>query len=206
MLEVPVYDSNGKQIDTFSVDEQALGGEVNAPLLKQAVVAYHSNRRQGSAANRSRGMIEGSSRKLFRQKGTGNARRGALRTHKVRGGGVAFAKRPHPFRQKMPKGMRKAALNSALLAKILGDNLKIVDGLEMDEPRTGKVAELLGNLEVNRSCVLAIAEQDRNLYLSCRNIPDLTVRVAAELNAFDVATRQKMLVTSEAMKALVQEA
>ncbi|MFP4139284.1 MAG: 50S ribosomal protein L4 [Planctomycetota bacterium] len=203
MLEVPVYNTSGEQVDTMQVDEAVFGGEVNASVLKQAVVAYHLNKRQGSAANRSRGMVAGSGKKLFRQKGTGNARRGALRTHKVRGGGVAFAKRPYAARKKLPKGMRKAALNSAILAKLQGEDFKIVDGLSMDAPKTKEMAAVLQNLEINRRCLLALADRDSNVYLSSRNIPDLTVRITEELNAFDVVMRPKMLVTVEAMKALI---
>jgi len=203
MLEVPVYNVSGQQIDTWQVDEQAFGGKVNVALLKQAVVTYHANRRQGTAATKSRGMVEGSTRKLYAQKHTGNARRGNIRTNIMRGGGVAFAKRARDFRKAFPKNMRKAALKSAILAKLLGHDLMVLDGLSVQAPRTKEMAGVLRNLKIDRSCLLALAGPDRNVYLSSRNIPGLTVRPAAELNAFDVATRQKMLVTAEAMKALM---
>ena len=99
--------------------------------------------------------------------------------------------------------MRRAALDSAILAKMLGADLLVVDGLAAEAPRTKMMAGLLKNLQIRRSCLLALAGPDRNVYLSARNLPDLTVRSAAELNAFDVATRQKMLVTREAMQALM---
>ena len=203
MLEVPVYNTSGEKVESLQVDEAAFGGQVNVALLKQAIVAYHANRRQGSATTRSRGLVVGSTRKLFRQKGTGNARRGARRTNVLRGGGVAFAKVPHDYGKRLPRKMRRAALDSAILAKILGEDLMVVDGLKIDAPRTREMAVVLRNLAVDRSCLLALGERDRNVYLSARNIPDLTVRIAEELNAFDVATRQKMLVTREAMQALL---
>ncbi len=203
MLEVPVYNTDGKQIETLQVDEALFGGQVNAPLLKQAIVRYHANRRQGSAATKGRGQVAGSGKKMFRQKGTGNARRGPRRTPVLKGGGHTFAKVPHSFRKKMPQKMRRAALNSAILAKILGSQLKVVDGLKLDAPKTQTMAKLCEALEINRSCLVTVADRDRNVYLSSRNIPDLTVRTADELNAFDVAMRQKMLVTSEAMKVLM---
>jgi len=202
MLEVPVYNTEGEQTDSWKVSPETFGGEVNVKLLKQAIVAYHANRRQGTAATKGRGDVEGSTRKLFRQKGTGNARRGAIRTNILRGGGVAFAKRPRSFRKKLSKKMRKRALQSAVLAKILGGDLMILDGLRMDEPKTSRMAELLRKLRINRTCLLTLGQRDRNIYLSARNIPDLTVRIAEELNAYDVATRQKMIVTSEAMKVM----
>jgi large subunit ribosomal protein L4 len=203
MLEVQVYDTTGKKVDTIEVDEGLFGSEVNVSLLKQAIVAYHANKRQRTAQTKSRGMVAGSTRKLYRQKGTGNARRGPLRTNIMKGGGVTFAKLPGSYRKGLPRRMRKAALDSAILAKLLGEDLMVVDGLKMDAPRTGEMAHVMRNLKINRSCLLALAERDSNIYLSSRNIPDLTVRVAEELNAFDVATRRKMLVTTEAMKALM---
>jgi len=203
MLEVPVYNTSGEKVKTLKVDEAIFGGAVNVPLLKQAVVAYLANKRQGSAANKSRGMVSGSTRKLFRQKGTGNARRGSRRANILRGGGVAFAKKPHSFSKKLPKKMRRAALDSALLAKMIGEKLMVLDGLSVSEPKTKQMAEVLSALKVNRTCLLALADRDSNVYLSSRNIQDLTVRTADELNAYDVAIRQKMLVTTDAMKQLM---
>lgn len=209
MLDVPVYNTEGEQIDTLQVDERLFGGTVNVDLLKQAVVAYHANRRQGTVANRGRAMIAGTTAKAFRQKGTGRARRGNMKTNLLRGGGVTFHKTPRSFRKKLPRKMRRRALQSAILAKMLASDLMVVDGLAVDAPKTRVMADLLKNLKINRSCLLALAERDANVYLSSRNLADLTVRITGELNASDVAVRQKMLVTSEAMKALagqVQEA
>jgi large subunit ribosomal protein L4 len=203
MLEVAVYNPSGEKVDTLQVDEQDFGGQVNVDLVKQAVVTYHANRRQGSSATRSRGMVQGSTRKLFRQKGTGNARRGTVRTVVMRGGGVAFAKRQRCFRKRFPQKMRWAALNSALLAKMLGQDLLVLDGLALAAPKTSELARVLKNLQINRTCLLALHGRDANVYLSSRNIADLTVRVTEELNAFDVAIRQKMIVTREGFDALL---
>jgi len=202
MLEVPVYDIQGKQVDTLEVDENDFGGYVNEDLLKQAVVAYHANKRQGSASTLTRGMVSGTTAKAFKQKGTGRARRGDMRTPILRGGGRAFAKSPRDFRKKMPRKMRQRALQSAILAKMLGQDLMVLQGLSISEPKTKALAGILKNLKINRKCLLALADRDANVYLSSRNIADLMVRTAGELNAFDVATRQKMVVTSEAMAAL----
>ena len=203
MLEVAVYNTSGEKIDTIQVDEKCFGAIVNVDLLKQAVVTYHAHQHQGTAATKSRGMVKGSTRKLFRQKGTGYARRGAIRTNVMKGGGVAFAKTPHPVRKKFSKKMRRAALDSAILAKMLGQDLLVLDGLKYDKPRTKEMAAVMTNLKINRTCLLTLAERDANIYLSSRNLPDVTVRIAAELNAFDVVNRQKMVVTREAMMALM---
>jgi len=121
----------------------------------------------------------------------------------MKGGGMTFAKRTRDFRQGLPKKMRQAALKSAILAKLLGSDLMVLDGLNLDAPKTAQMAKLLQALQVNRSCLLTLAQRDANVYLSSRNLPDLTVRITEELNAYDVATRQKMIVTLDAMKALV---
>lgn len=202
MLEIPVYNTNGEKVESLQVDEQEFGGRVNPDLLKQAMVAYRANRRQGSAKNRSRGELAYSTKKLYRQKGTGNARHGPRGVNLMRGGGVAFAKRPRDFRQKLSKKMRRAALNTAVLAKILGEDLCIVDGLDFSEPKTKQMADVMKNLKIHRSCLLATDGQDRNLYLSCRNLPDVTVRPTEELNAYDVAARQKMVLTRQALQSL----
>ncbi len=205
MLEVSVYNTAGEAIETLQIDEERFGNTVNVDLLKQAIVAYHANKRQGSATTRGRSQVVGSTRKIFRQKGTGRARRGNIRTHVVRGGGVTFAKQPRDYGKGLPRKMRRRALDSAILAKLLGHDLLVVDGLEVTEPKTKLVAELLANLKINRSCLLTIPERNQALWKSARNIPDVTVRTAAELNAFDVATRQKMLVTREAMDMLLSQ-
>jgi len=205
MFEVPIYNTDGKQIDTFKVDDSVFGERVNVDLVKQAVVAYHANKRQGSAKTKGRGEVSGTTKKMFRQKGTGNARHGARTVNLMRGGGNTFAKQPRDFSKKLPQKMRRAALKNAILAKILGKDICVVDGLSMDEPRTSKLVALMKNLEINRSCLLALGGRDANVYLSSRNIQYLTVRITEELNAYDVATRQKMVVTSDAMKALCGE-
>ncbi len=202
MLEVPVYNMEGEQVETLEIDENLLGGSVNVNLLKQAMVNYQAAAHQGTAATRSRGMVAGSTRKLFRQKGTGYARRGAIRTGLLRGGGVTFAKTPRPPRKRLPKKMRRAALRSAVLAKALGGDLVLLDALSLEAPRTKVMAGVVEKLGINRTCTLATRERDRNVYLSARNLPDVTVRVVEELNAYEVATRQKLLLTKDALMRL----
>lgn len=203
MLEVPVYNTQGEQVDTLHVDERLFGGTVNTSLLKQAVVTYHANKRQGTVATKSRGLVQGSTKKLFRQKGTGYARRGNIRTNIMRGGGVTFGKETRDFRKKFPRKMRHAALSSALLAKMLSNDLMVLSGLQLDAPKTSALAEIMKNLKINRTCLLTLQDRDRNVYLSSRNIADITVRIASELNAFDILSRRKMVVTSDAMQSLM---
>ncbi len=198
MLNVPVYNVSGEQIGTEPIDEALLGGRVNAALLKQAAVMYHANRRQGTAKTKSRGEVAGSSRKIYRQKGTGRARMGTVRTPVRKGGGMAFAKRPRDFRQQMPKQMRRLARNQAVLAKIQSDDALIIDGLLIEAPKTAPFAKLLAAVKADRGCVFATRELDQRVYRSGRNIPRTEITDVAALQAEQILIRRKLVFTREA--------
>jgi large subunit ribosomal protein L4 len=199
MIDVAVYNREGKEIDSLRVDTTVLGGSVRYPLLKQAIVMYQANKRVGTAATKDRGMVAGSDVKLYRQKGTGNARVGNRRTNIRVGGGVAFAKVPRDFSQVMPKKQRRLATDSAVLAKLLSNNVVVVDGLEFEGPKTKDFAGVLSNLKIQRSCLVATNGLDANVYKSARNIPRIDVMPLAELNAGAICSHQKLLFTKEAM-------
>ncbi len=198
MLQIPVYDATGQQIGSEPIDAALLGGRVNPALLKQAIVMYHANRRQGNAATKSRGDVEGSTRKIYRQKGTGRARMGTVRSPVRKGGGRAFAKRPRDYRQAMPAKMRRLARNQAVLAKIQSDNALIVDGLKIEAPKTGPLAKLLAAVHGDRGCVLATRGWNELVYKSGRNIPRTEITDVAALNAEQVLSRRKLIFTREA--------
>ena len=204
MINLSVYNRDGKEVDTLKVDEVLLGGVVRYPLLKQAMVMYHANKRVGTAATKDRGMVAGSDRKLFRQKGTGNARVGNIRTGKRVGGGVTFAKIARDFSKSMPKKQRRLARNSAILAKLLSDNVVVVDELKFDKPSTKDFVSVLGNLKIERGCLVTVSDYDDNLYKSARNVPRVIVMPLAELNAGDICNQQKMLFTKEAFLSLLK--
>jgi large subunit ribosomal protein L4 len=198
MLNVPVYNMTGQKVGDVEIDEAMLGGSVNASLLKQAIVMYHANQRQGTVKTKGRSEVQGSSHKLYRQKGTGRARMGNARTCVRRGGGHAFAKTPRDFRQSMPKRMRRLARNHAVLAKIQGDGAAIIEGLSFETPKTKPLAQLLAAVSADRGCVLATNGLDMNVYKSGRNIPRTEIMDVAEMNAYHVLTRRKLLFTREA--------
>jgi large subunit ribosomal protein L4 len=198
MLNVPVYNTTGQKVGDEQIDEALLGGEVNAALLKQAAVMYHANLRQGTARNKSRADVEGSTRKLYRQKGTGNARAGNARTPVRRGGGRAFAKRPRDFRQAMPIKMRRLARNHAVLAKIRSADALIIDGLQVAAPKTAPFAKLLTAVAAAKGCVFATNGIDQNVYKSGRNIPRTEITDVAALNAFQILSRRKLIFTRDA--------
>lgn len=203
MIDLVVYNTDGQEVESLKVDEAVFGGSVRYQLLKQAIVMYHANKRVGTAANKSRGMVAGSSRKLFRQKGTGNARVGNIRTGKRVGGGVTFAKSLRDFGKRMPKKQRRLARDSAILAKLLSNNVVVVDGLNFEKPKTKDFIGILNNLKIERSCLVTISSEDVNLCKSANNIPRVAVIPVDELNAGDICNHRKMLFTKEAFLAVL---
>jgi len=205
MIDVKVYNREGKEVESLQVDEALFGSEVRYALLKQAIVMYHANKRVGTAATKSRGMVAGSTRKLYKQKGTGHARAGTVRTPVRVGGGVAFAKSVRDFGKDMPKKQRRLACDSAILAKLLSGRVMIVDELNFDAPKTKEFARVLGNLKIDRSCLVTVGQQDTMIYKSARNLPKVDVMVVSDLNAGDICNRQKMLFTKDAFNALLEK-
>ncbi|MHC4362964.1 MAG: 50S ribosomal protein L4 [Planctomycetota bacterium] len=203
MIDVTVYNKDGQEVESLPVDESILGGSVRYPLLKQAVVMYQANKRVGTAATKGRSMVAGSSKKLFRQKGTGRARVGNARTGKRVGGGTIFAKAARDFSKGMPRKQRKLAADSAVLAKLLSNNVVVVDGLDFEKPRTHDFAEILSNLKIDRSCLVTIGSYDENLCRSARNIPNVAVACVTDLNAGDICNHRKILFTKQAFLSLV---
>lgn len=207
MIELTVYNREGQEVDSLKVDESALGSSVRYPLLKQAIVMYQANKRVGTASTKSRGMVVGSGRKIFRQKGTGFARAGNQRTGKRVGGGVTFAKVARSFRKRMPKKQRRLARDSAILAKLLSNNVVLVDGLNFEKPQTRDFTSVLSNLKIlsKDSCLVTIGDYDDNLYKSAKNIPRVSVMPVTELNAGDICNHRKMLITKDAFLSLLGE-
>jgi len=205
MIDLTVYNKDGKEIESLRVDEDTLGGSVRYPLLKQAIVMYHANKRVGTASNKGRSMVAGSDRKLFRQKGTGNARIGNIRTGKRVGGGVTFAKSSRDFSKRMPKRQKKLARDSAILAKLLSNNIVVIDGLSLEKPRTRDFVSILNNLNIERSCLVATVSTDNNLYKSVQNVPRVAVMPVNELNAGEICSYRKMLFTKEAFLSVLNK-
>ena len=200
MIELSLYNSSGQQVDTLRVDESVLGGCVRYALLKQAIVMYHANKRVGTATTKSRGVVAGSTKKVYRQKGTGNARMGPRRAGGKRvGGGMTFAKKPRDFSQRMPKTQRKLARDSAVLAKLRSHSVVVVDGLPFEKPQTREFAGLLKNLKIDRSCLVAIRDYDENVHKSARNIQRVDVLPVADLNAAAIVNHKQILFTKDAI-------
>ena len=203
MIEVPVFNQTGEKVSTIKVDEAKLGGEVKKNLLKQALVMYHANQRQGSVKTLGRGEVAGSTRKIFRQKGTGNARQGSIRQPVRKGGGHAKQKWPKDWRQAMPKKARRAARNSALLAKFQSNDVRVIDAIKLDSIKTKPVAEMFKKLGIDRTVVIAVNGRDENFEKSARNIDRTTLTTVDQLNAWDILRNRTLVLTRDGLEKIL---
>jgi large subunit ribosomal protein L4 len=210
MIEVPIYNQDGKQVDTYQLDEQKLGGEVRHALIKQAMVMYHANQRQGTSKTKSRSEVSGSTKKLYRQKGTGNARMGTKRSPIRVKGGHAHNKVPKDWSQDMPKKMRRLATRSAMLAKLQDGGIKVIDDINLPEPRTRHVAGIWKNLGLDRTVVFAMTnhEQDReknqSLFRAGRNLARTRFTSVTQLNAWDILRTRTVLLTRAGLEQFTE--
>ena len=199
MIEVPVLDIDGKPQGTLSVDEAKLGGKVNPILLRDAVVMYEANKRVGTVATKSRSEREGSGKKPYRQKGTGLARAGSIRSPIWRGGGRIHALKPRDYSYQMPRQAKRLALRSAVLAKFRDGEVKVVDKLDLAEAKTKLMAAALKSLGISGSCLIVLPKADEKIWKSARNLPLVTVSILAQLNAYDVLRPKNLLFTKDAL-------
>ncbi len=206
MISVAVHNQAGKKVGTYELDPNVLASGVNKQLLHDVVVMYETNRRVGTVATRSRGLVQGSTKKLFRQKGTGRARMGTIRTPIRKGGGVAFARRTVDYGYRLPKKAVRLATRMALLSKFLDNQVTVLDDLAIGEPKTSVVAAMLKALSLGEtSCLLAIAKHDANVWRSGRNISTLRVSSAGDLNAYDLLHQKQLVITRSALDQLTKK-
>ena len=206
VASLPICDSNGKKVSKYEINLDQLAPRINRQLLHDVVVMYQANQRQGSAHSRSRGEVAGSSQKMYRQKGTGNARAGAIRSGIRRGGGHIFSKKARDYRYRLPRKAIKAATRMAIASKIHDDQIKVIDELAFDEPQTGKMVSILKSLELAGQTTLVVTEShDITVYKSARNISGVTVSPVSDLNALNVLTPRRLLITKAALDRLQQE-
>lgn len=203
MLKLPVYNTEGDTVGEITLSDQVFGAPVNDGLMHRAVVMYLANQRVGTAATKTRANVRGGGRKPWRQKGLGRARHGSIRSPIWRGGGVTFGPQPRDYRQAMPKKARRGALRSALSAKTAGEDIKILDDLIIDQPRTREIVRILGNLGVENGKPLIItADQNEHAVLAARNLPDTAVVRAGDLNTYTVLRHGNLIMTQGAVAVL----
>lgn len=200
MATLPVYDESGSEVGTYEIDTTQIADRVNKQLLHDAVVMYQANQRQGSHCAKTRGEVSGSTKKMYRQKGTGNARAGGKRTNVRRGGGVARTIKPRDYSYRLNRKAIQLATRMAIRSKIDDGEVVVVDQLSFEEPKTSRMAGVLKSLGLNGvTTLVATAGLDGVVYKSGRNISGVSVQPVRELNALSVLKPKRVLVTRDAL-------
>ena len=199
-MQVQIHNLKGKVTGQIEIRDDVFAVPFNEAVVHQALVRQLANRRLGTADTKRRGEVSGSGRKLFAQKHTGRARRGDVRSPLLRGGGVAFGPHPRSYRQDMPKKMRRLALKGVLSGKASSGELKIVDKLELDGPKTKAMLDMLIALRIGDSVIIATAEAEANLVKSARNLLGVKTMPAPLLNVADLLSFKDLVMTVDAVR------
>lgn len=203
MVTLPIYDRSGAEVGKIDVDPTAIAPRISKQLLHDAVVMYMSNLRQGTKKTKGRGEVSGTTKKMYRQKGTGNARAGSKRAPQRRGGGHAMQIRPRSFYYRLPRKAIQAATRMAIASKLTDGQVVVIDTLEMAAPKTKELALTLKALGLEGvTTLVATGDYSSAVYMSARNIPSVQVTRVADLNALSVLRPKRMLVTKEALEAM----
>jgi len=202
MVSIPVYNRTGQEIGTYEIDTAELAPRISKQLLHDVVVMYQASARQGTSQTKGRSDVAGTTKKMYRQKGTGNARAGSRRSPIRRGGARAFAKRPRDFGYRLPKKAVRLATRMALAARIADSEVKLIDELAFAEPKTKDMAAILKALKMDGGRLLvATAGYDVNVYKSIRNLAEVAVLPVGDLNALEVLRPRAVLMTRAALDA-----
>ena len=199
MATVSVYNTDGKEVEKIDLSDNIFGVEINETLVHKAVVTYLANNRQGTQSALTRSEVSGGGKKPWRQKGTGHARQGSIRAPQWKGGGVVFAPVPRDYSFKMNKKEKRAALKSALTDKAQSNNLIVVDELKFDEIKTKKFAEVMNNLKATRKALVVLADNDKNVVLSARNLAEANTTLTNTLNVYDIVNAKTLVLTKDAV-------
>lgn len=202
MAEAIIFASNGTQLGTVELNDKVFGASSGEAVVHQVVTAQQANLRQGTAATKERGEVVGSTRKRWRQKGTGRARIGSGKSPHWRGGGVAFGPHPRDYSKKASKSLRQHAVRSLLADKAQTGQLVVLNELKLDAPKTKELVSILRRLNISESCLIVTDAPDKNVYLSTRNIPGVTQTYVGSLGALEIIRHRKLLLTKSALEAL----
>jgi large subunit ribosomal protein L4 len=207
MIEAPHYSSAGAKRDAnFALPADYFDGTVNEPVLHQAVKVYLNNQRQGTHMTKSRSFVSGGNQKPWKQKGTGRARQGSIRSPQWRGGGVVFGPTPRDYRTDIPRKVRQLARKSALNARAREGALHVIERLAFRSPKTAQLAGLLGSLGLDgRKALVLTAGHNPNAYLSGRNLPSVEVMAYPEASAYDILWCEAVVVEEGALTGVMPE-
>jgi large subunit ribosomal protein L4 len=203
MISLNVYNVSGATVGSIEIDPAEFGGEINRQLLHDVVIMHMANQRAGTHSTLRRGEVAGSTKKLFRQKGTGNARAGTRRTNKRRGGGTAKGPKPRDYEYHLPRKAVRAATRMAILSKFQDQEAIILDDMPLSEIKTKNVAGILKALKLGTdTCLIGTAGLNQTIYKSARNIRGVQVMPTTELNAYTVLRQKRLLLTKAALEEL----
>lgn len=203
MLEIEVKDINNNPKGKIGLSEAVFNNAASESVVHTAVVSYLANQRQGTHATKTRGMVRGGGRKPWKQKKTGRARHGSIRSPIWPGGGTAFGPQPRDYSVKLPKNMKKTALYKALTMKLNDGEIDVVDSISVEGPKTKEMLKMMGTLGLSgKKVLIVLPEKDNNVLLSVRNIPTVDVIRVSDLNAYQVAAFDRLLFTADAVLKL----
>jgi large subunit ribosomal protein L4 len=199
-VDVPVYSPSGEVVRHINISDGVFAVPFNEAVVHQAVVRQQANARQGTASTKTRGEVAGSTRKLFRQKHTGMARAGSKKSPLRRGGGITFGPKPRSYQQDMPKKMRQLALRCALSAKTRDEELKVLEELNFEQPKTRDMAAILAALGINSTALIVTDKPEENFIKSARNLAGIKTIPANILNVVDILSYKMLLMTEPAVR------
>lgn len=201
MSKVSVYNMEGVVVGDMELNDDIFGVQINENLVHQAVIAQLAAKRQGTQSAKTRSEVSGGGRKPWRQKGTGRARQGSIRAPQWTGGGVVFAPKPRDYSIKMNKKEKRAALKSVLTSRVQEEKFFVIDAIKCDEPKTKTMVNLLDKLGTSKALVV-LNENDQNVILSSRNIPDVKTALTNTINVFDILKYDAVVIDKAALETI----
>lgn len=204
MISISVYNTDGKEVEKVKLDKDVFDGKVKKDVLHQAVLMYRANQRIGAAFTKTRGEVSGGGRKPWKQKGTGRARAGSIRSPIWRGGGITFGPRVRSYSYRLPKKIKQIAFKYSLNDKVNNKKMIILDQLKIEEPKTKAFASILGKLKVSGKVLFMLEKIDPNIVRSSRNIPRISVKQVSTSNAYDLLVHENIVITKAGLEALTE--
>lgn len=202
MLSAKFFSASGEPQDTVELPQDPFDGVVHEAALHQVIKAYLANQRQGNAKTKKRGEVSGGNSKPLKQKGTGRARQGSIRSPHFRGGGIVFGPQPRDYHQDVPKKVKQLARRSAFNTRALADQIAVIDGFSFEAPKTRQVSDLLGKVGADGRKVLILTDGNNStLYLSARNLPNVEVMPYRQASAYEILNANQLLIEASALKA-----
>lgn len=208
MFSLPIYNTEGKEIDKVELDSKVFDGKINKGVLYQAVINYRSNQRLGLAATKTRGEVSGGGKKPWRQKGTGRARVGSIRSPLWRGGGIVFGPHPRDFSYNLGQKIKLSALKSSLNAQLKENNIFLINEIRIDKAKTKEIVKIFSSLkpkigDVNKATLLLLDKIENGLRLATNNLSFLEINLGKDTNAYQVLKAKRLIITKKGLHQLI---